>query len=96
MILLQSSLQLKNSSSELSVFSSTKESLFKTLTLLIVGGRVSCTFYSTMRTFLFRPGVVTLSYFSGVAVTPKDMFTAQGYDLQFGTNTLGMLNFVSS
>ena len=28
---------------------------------------------------------------SGVMTTPIDMVTAQGYDLQFGVNTLGMV-----
>ncbi|KAJ4470215.1 NAD(P)-binding protein [Lentinula aciculospora] len=32
---------------------------------------------------------------AGVAAPPKDMFTAQGYDLQFGTNTLGHFLFTT-
>ena len=61
-----------------------------------VGRRMSCIFCSITR----MPSIIFqklwhIVYFSGVMICPIELLSEEGYDLQFGTNVIGMCNLIS-
>ena len=63
---------------------------------MIIGGRRTCISFSTARKQPILAVRFPIKFLnSGVMVPPLDQLTADGYDLQFGTNVLGHSYFTT-